>query len=197
MNIDFNHDYTHRTVWSPVSKTQIILCDTNAELNDHLIKLKNRYNGKYDKIPHYTISQTGLIYQHIPTDTSSKFMGYDEVDNQTLIITMENVGWLRYNLKMNQFFDWKGNEYYGDFIERNWRGKRFWATYKKEQIESLLELLNYLCKELNIEKNFTGNNVILGKARSHKGILCRGNYNKYYYDLNPAMDFDYIKNNLI
>jgi N-acetyl-anhydromuramyl-L-alanine amidase AmpD len=197
MDIDFSHDYTSRTTWSPAPKTQIILCNTNADLNDHLIKLKNRHNGKYNRIPHFTIANSGQIYQHASTDSTSKFIGFDEVDNQAIIITLENVGWLTYSLRINQFYDWKGNEYYDEHLERTWRGKKFWATYKKEQIESLLELLNYLCKECNIEKDFTGNNVTMSKARTHKGILCRSNYNKYYYDLSPAMDFEYIKNNLI
>lgn len=197
MDIDFNHDYTDRSAWSPAPKTQIILCNTGADLDDHLIKLKNRFNGKYNRIPHFTISETGKIHQHIPTDSYTKFIGFDEVDQQAIIVTLENPGWLSYNLKMNQFYDWKGNEYYGEHIERSWRNKRFWATYKKEQVESLSELLNYLCRECSIEKDFTGNNVTMAKARAHKGILCRSNYNKYYYDLSPAMDYEYIKNNLI
>lgn len=197
--IEFNntYDFDERGSWTPVPKKQIILCNTNCNLEHHLMKLKYRYNGKYNKIPHFTVSQSGEIFQHLSCDTHSNFFGYEEVDQQAIVITLENHGWLTHNLKMNQFYDWKGNEYDGDFVERNWRGKRFWATYKTEQLESLSVLLNYLCKEHSIEKEFTGNNVTMAKARTFNGILCRSNYNKYYYDLSPAMDFDYIKNSLI
>ena len=197
--IELNNDYdfSKKFLWKPCKKTQIILCHTAATLEHHLIKLSTRYEGNYTKIPHFTISGTGIIYQHLPPDTQSDYIGFEDIDEQAIIVCLENVGWLNYNLKMNQFYDWKGDEYYGEHIERTWRGKRFWAEYKKDQIESLLSLLNYLCKEYSIQKDFTGNNVSFVRAKQFNGILNRSNYNKYYHDLSPAMDFDYIKENLI
>lgn len=197
ININNEYDLTNRFIWQQCKKTQIILCNTSSTLEHHFIKLKSRNEGFYKKIPHFTISSTGVIYQHVPPDTQTDYIGYSDIDKQAIIVCLENVGWLDYNIKMNQFFDWKGDEYYGEYVERNWRGKRFWAEYKKEQINALLSLLNYLCIEYSIEKDFTGSNVTSPNPKHFKGILNRSNYNKYYRDLSPAMDFDYIKKNLI
>lgn len=195
LNNEYN--FSKKFLWKSCKKTQIILCHTAATLEHHLIKLSTRYEGNYTKSPHFTISGTGIIYQHLLPDTQSDYIGFEDIDEQAIIVCLENVGWLNYNLKMNQFYDWKGDEYHGDHVERNWRGKKFWAEYKKDQIGSLLSLLNYLCKEYVIQKDFTGNNVSFVGAKQFNGILNRSNYNKYYHDLSPAMDFDYIKENLI
>ena len=45
------------------NKTQIVLTHTGRPLNYYMNSLKKRYNGKYDKIPHYIISKDGKIFQ--------------------------------------------------------------------------------------------------------------------------------------
>jgi N-acetyl-anhydromuramyl-L-alanine amidase AmpD len=196
--IEFNVEHNYEKLFAEKhKKKQIILCNTASTLEDHLIKLANRYNGNYNKIPHFTISVDGTIYQHLNPEIVSNFMSYDNIDTLGIIITIENVGWLDYNLKNNEFSDWSGKIFHGDMIEKSWKNKRYWAPYKIEQILSLLYLLNYLCDRYSIEKQFTGNNVTINKPKSFKGIINRSNYNKNYYDLSPAMDFEYITNNLI
>ena len=195
---DVNVDYDFSKLFNDKhKKKQIILCNTSSSLEHHLVKLTTRYNGKYKKIPHYTISLDGTVYEHIPPEYVSNFISFDTIDEQAIIIVLENVGWLDYNLKQNEFFDWKGDPYLGQVFERTWKNKRFWSTYKSVQIESLVTLLNYLCDRCSIEKHFTGNNVTITKPKTFKGVLNRSNYNKNYYDLSPAMDFEYITNNLI
>jgi hypothetical protein len=53
-----------------------------------------------------------------------------------------------------------------------------------------LELIDYLCIELSVEKNFVGNNVFLDDAIKFKGVLTRSNFNKNYNDLTPAFNFE-------
>jgi hypothetical protein len=196
--IDLNRQYDYSNRFDiKHKKKQIILCNTTSYLEQHIIKLNTRYNGKYDRVPHYTISLDGTIYEHVQPEYVTKFITFDSVDNQAIIITLENVGWLNYTIKQTEFFDWTGEPYLGEVVNRIWKNKKFWAAYKKEQIVALSHLLNYLCNRCSIEKQFTGNNVTITKPRNFKGVLNRSNYNKNYYDLSPAMDFEYITNNLM
>jgi len=196
--IDLNKDYDFSERFGTThKKKQIILCNTTASLEHHFHKLLTQYNGKYDRVPHYTISLEGVIYQHVEPEYVTNFISFESVDNQAIIVSLENVGWLDYTIKQNEFFDWKGDPYLGSVVDRSWKNKKFWAAYEKEQIVVLSQLLNYLCNRCSIEKQFTGNNVTITKPRNFKGILNRSNYNKNYYDLSPAMDFEYITNNLI
>ena len=43
--------------------------------------------------------------------------------------------------------------------------------------------------EYNIIKDFIGNNIVINKPNTYRGVLNRSNYSKNYYDLSPAMDF--------
>jgi hypothetical protein len=56
----------------------------------------------------------------------------------------------------------------------------------------LAELIDYLCIEHNIIKDFIGNNIIVNKPNTHRGIMNRSNYTKNYHDLSPAADFKTI-----
>ena len=44
-------------------KTQIILCHTSREVGDYLTSLKFRYNGRYDKIPNFVLTNKGEVIQ--------------------------------------------------------------------------------------------------------------------------------------
>ena len=46
-------------------KKQIILTHTSRNVSDYILSLKNRYNGKYDKIPHFLIKKDGRVLQMI------------------------------------------------------------------------------------------------------------------------------------
>ena len=196
--INFNIDYDFSNLFDTKhKKKQIILCNTSSILEHHFIKLQSRFNGKYDRIPHYTISRKGDVYQHVNPELVTNFMSFEDSDNYSIIICLENIGWVEKDIKKNVFIDWKGDVYDDEITERSWKNKKHWATYTKPQIEVLLQLLNYLCDRYSIEKQFTGNNVTITRPKSFKGVLNRSNYNKNYYDLSPAMDFEYITNNLI
>ena len=86
--------------------------------------------------------------------------------------------------------------YTGNVIQKTWRNKKYWAEYTNEQISTLLELIDYLCIKHSIDKNFVGSNVFMDGAEKIKGILNRSNFNKNYYDLTPAFDFEKLTKEL-
>ena len=44
-------------------KKQIVLLHTSRKIIDYLNSIKNRHNGKYDKIPNFVIDKEGKILE--------------------------------------------------------------------------------------------------------------------------------------
>lgn len=189
INTDFviNDDLVFKT---RQNKKQIVLLNTGYPIDDFITKLKLRFNKKYNKIPAYTISRSGILYQHYNPKNYSPLFDKDDINKAVIPIAIENVGWLEYHKKTDAYLDWRGIKCNGAVIETNWRGKKLWADYTDEQVIVLSELINYLCIEYSIEKNFIGNNVLTHKPMNFKGILNRSNFSKNHYDLTPAFDFE-------
>jgi len=173
-----------------VKKKQIILLNTGCNFDDHITKITNRFNGKYTKLPTFTIDNSGNIFQHYDPLYYTDIIDNEDVNKQSIIIAVENVGWLNYDEKTNQYEDWSGAKYQSDILEKPWRLKKYWSTYTNEQYLALIELINYLCIEYSIDKKFVGSNIIINKPNKINGILTRSNFSKNHHDLTPAFDFE-------
>lgn len=173
-------------------KTKIILLNTGCSLSDHFTKLAIRYSESYNKIPTFTISLKGVIYQHFDINYHTRLLDQCNLDKQSITIALENVGWLNYNQEGDFYTDWCNHAYVGNVVKIRWKNKNYWAEYTEKQIIALIELIDYLCIESSINKNFIGSNVFMSDAVNFNGILNRSNLNKSYYDLTPAMDFNKI-----
>ena len=176
----------------PHKKDKIILSNTNAPLNDHFTKLETRLNGNFDRAPAFTISATGVIYQHFDPSHYSNFMWDEKIDQSSIVISLENVGFLIKNETDSSYYDWRGNQYNGRIFEKSWRNKRYWAKYTNKQLNALIDLIKYLCIEYDIEQNFMGHNVSAHKPETFKGVLNRSNFYSHRYDLTPAIDFEFL-----
>ena len=177
-------------------KTQIILCHTSRRLQDYFTSLKLRMGGKYKKSPHYLLSKTGKIIKNFPGHSSSEFFGDETIDKQSVVIMLENLGWLKLNPLSNQYTNWVGDIYSGEVYQKNWRDKKFWATYTHKQLEALGQLISELCEELNIEKVLVGHNVKVEGIKRFKGVCSRSNYTEHWTDLSPAFEFEMLKKQL-
>lgn len=186
----FDESLVHRTGYK---KKQIVLLNTNYPVDDFLTKISLRYNKKYTKIPAYTIDLEGNIFQHMNPEDSSQIFENSEQNKASIPIALENIGWLDFHEKTNTYTDWRGQPYFGDVIQKNWRGKKYWTPYSDTQIGALLDLLDYLCVEYSIEPMFIGHNVLIDNAKNFNGILNRSNFSKNHYDLTPAFDFNKLK----
>ena len=78
-------------------KKQIILTHTSRVVNDYISSLKYRYNGNNKKLPHYIIDRSGNIFNIIEPNTYSNFFDNNKLNKNGIIITLENLGWLRKN----------------------------------------------------------------------------------------------------
>lgn len=171
-------------------KKQIILCHTTREVGEYLTSLKFRYNGKYNKIPHFVVGKNGDVFQTLHEKSQSNFLGDESLDNKSVIISLENLGWLEKKPLNDVYINWIGSIYKGKVFEKKWRDYFFWEPYSKEQIEMLGLLCSELCEQLKIPKICVGHNTKIEGMGKFEGISCRSNFETRFTDLSPAFDFE-------
>lgn len=174
-------------------KKQIVLTHTSRNVTDYISSLKYRYNGKYDKIPHFIIQKDGRVFQMIDPSLYSKILDSEQQNKHSIVICLENLGWLKKNPLNPSYVNWIGDIYKEGIYERKWRGHFFWEPYTNEQMESLVELSLYLCEMFSIPASCIGHNVKLDGIEKFEGIVTRSNFTTDNTDLSPAFDFDYFK----
>jgi hypothetical protein len=164
---------------------------------NHVIGWKTRLNGNNKKTAAFTIDKSGVIHKHFEPSYLSKYFPKLEQNTKSIVILLENEGWLTRNLPDERFYDWKGNIYNGIVLGRNWKGHNKWAVYTQEQMDACVELVNDLCEEFFIPKIAMSHNTKLDDTSSFNGVLYKSNLNKHYFDVSPAWNCEEFKNKLI
>jgi len=177
-------------------KKQIILCHSFRNHDEYLNSLKYRLNGKYDKIPNYFVTKDGEILNLISDDSYSNFFFDSSINKNSVIICLENLGWLEKTPLGLSYSNWIGDIYSKSVFERKRRNKLFWEPYPKEQVDSLISLSKKLIKKFSIDNKFIGHNTKVEGIKLFNGIVCRSNYNNVFTDLSPSFDFEYFKKNI-
>lgn len=176
------------------TKKQIILCETKRSFRNYLYSLKYRYNGKNQYLPNYVISREGEVFEVIKPLFYSKYMNNNKIDKNSIIICLENLGWLEKKPLETSYLNWIGDIYKEEAFEKRWRDKIYWHPYnKEEQIKSLSELLKKLCKDHDIPLNCAETNVYLSEAQYFKGIISKSSFDLKYKDLNPSFNFKLLE----
>jgi len=175
------------------NKTQIILCHTSRPLSYFNNSLKYRLGGKYTRVPTYTVSKSGKVIQNFNPQYYSDFFGVNEVDKYSIIICLENLGWLKYNTLNNKYVNWIGDIYKGEVYQKRWRDKSFWSMYPDKQLRTCAKLIKELCSEHDIPLEMVGHNVKIDGVISFSGVTARSNYSEYWTDLSPSFDFKKLK----
>jgi len=176
-------------------KKQIVLGNTFNDDMKHLVGWNTRYNSKYKKTAAFTIAKNGEIYQHFDPKYYSSYFNTNEQNIKSILVLIENYGWLIKDNKKNTFNNWLGGEYTGnkDILEKKWRDYMYWEPYNNEQLESTIYLILKLCSEFNIPKIAIGHNTKIDDLYEFEGILYKSNIEKHYTDLNPNWKFDIFK----
>ena len=187
---------TKRVVGKTKTKTQIILCHTSRSANEYLISLKYRKNGKYDKVPNFLITKDGKVVDLIPSETYCNFFDNQDVNKNSIIISLENLGWLEKVQLTSHYNNWIGDIYKGVPYERKWRDYFLWDPYTSEQIQSLVTLCLQLCKKHKIPTECIGHNTKITNIEKLNGIVSRSNFDQVFTDVSPAFDFDKFTNML-
>lgn len=171
-------------------KQQIILAHTSRNLNSYLLSLKYRFNGKYKKIPNYVITKEGKVLQLLKPQEYCSYFNDNNIDKNSIIIVLDNLGWLEKEPLKEYYVNWIGDIYKGKVFEKKWRDYFFWEPYTQEQISSTVDLIKSLLKDLEIKNNIIGHNTKINGIEKYEGVVTRSNYNIEYTDLSPAFDFE-------
>jgi hypothetical protein len=89
-------------------KKQIILCHTSREVEEYLTSLNFRYNTHYDKIPNYIITKNGKVLQLMHDSCYSNIMYDANVNRNSIIVMLENLGWLEKKPLTEYHVNWIG-----------------------------------------------------------------------------------------
>jgi len=173
-------------------KSRIMLVNTFNTGMNHYVGWNTRLGGKYKSTTAYTVDKDGSVYEHFDPAYYGEILNR-KIDDTLIVISVVNLGFLTLDKETNEYVTWLGDIYNGEVVERRWRGHRFWEPYTEEQMESVVELLEYLCEEHTIGNNVVSHNTTIDAPNTFSGIMCRSNFDKHYSDLSPAWDFELLK----
>ncbi len=108
------------------NKKQIILIHSGRYSNEYLLSLKNRHNGNYNKTPNYFISRNGKILKLLEDKNYSKFFYKNEINKNSIIVCLENLGWLEKMSFNKGYNNWIGYIYNSNVFEKKWRDRFYW-----------------------------------------------------------------------
>jgi len=171
-------------------KKLVILCHTSREVGEYLASLMFRYNGSYDKIPNYVITRRGKIFQLLDDKSHSKYFSDENINRNSIIISLENLGWLEKKPLSNDYINWNGSIYNEQVYEKKWRDFFFWQPYTSSQIQVTAELCNQLMSAFQIERRCVGHNTKVEGIKNYEGVITRSNFDTIYTDLNPSFNFE-------
>ena len=182
------------SVGTQKEKKQIILCHTSREVQEYLASLQFRYNSKYDKIPNYVVTRDGKVLQLLDDTSYSNFFSDSQINKNSVIVCLENLGWLEKKPLTNYYINWKGSIYNQQVYEKKWRDFYFWHPYTDKQLETTAGLCKQIMKSLQIDKSCVGHNTKIEGIKKFEGISSRSNYDVIYTDLSPSFNFvNFIK----
>jgi N-acetyl-anhydromuramyl-L-alanine amidase AmpD len=152
--------------------------------------VKYRFNGKNQKIPNYLITREGKIIQLLENTESPKFFLDKKINQNSIIVCLENLGWLQKEPLNENYINWIGDIYKGNVFEKKWRDYFFWEPYSEIQIEATAFICKKLFEEISIKKQVVGHNTKINGAERTEGVLCRSNFSQDFTDVNPSFDFE-------
>lgn len=171
-------------------KHQIILCHTSREVGEYLTSLKFRYNGHFSRIPNYIITRKGEILELLNDTAYSNFFQSEKVNQRSVVICLENLGWLEKKPLSNYYINWFGSIYKEQVYEKKWRDYFFWQPYTEIQTTITAELCKVVMDNLQIKKRSIGYNTKIDGITEWEGIISRSNIDTRYTDLNPSFNFE-------
>ena len=177
-------------------KHQIILTHTSRNINDYLQSLKFRFNGSFKRIPNYIITREGKILQLLGNEEHSEYFKEPNINRNSIIVSLENLGWLQKEPLTDHYINWIGDIYKGNVFEKKWRDYFFWHPYTEEQIKGTSSLCEKLLKEMKIKSQIVEYNTKIAGIEKFIGVVSKSNFDTNYTDLSPAFNFNELLKNI-
>ena len=176
-------------------KHQIIISHSSRPIEEYLLSLKYRYNGKFPRVPNYVITRDGRVLELLSKTEHSNFFRESNINRNSIIIVLENLGWLQKEPLKDYYVNWNGDIYNGIVFEKKWRDYFFWQPYTTTQLSLTADLCNKLFKEMSIPNKVIGHNTRINGIEKFEGVITRSNFDINYTDVSPAFNFDeFLKN---
>ena len=177
-------------------KHQIILTHTSRNINDYLQSLKFRFNGGFKRIPNYIITREGKVIQLLGNTEHSEYFKDPNINRNSIIVSLENLGWLQKEPLTDHYINWIGDIYKGNVFEKKWRDYFFWQPYTEEQVKSTSSLCGKLLKDMKIKSQIVEHNTKIAGIEKYVGIVSKSNFDMSYTDLSPAFNFNELLKNI-
>lgn len=171
-------------------KNQIILTHSSRSVGDYLQSLKLRFNGKFKRIPNYIVTRDGQILQLLGNNEHSNYFTSPNINRNSIIVCLENLGWLEKEPLSNHYVNWIGDIYKGNVFEKKWRDYFFWEPYTEKQIDSTVSLCKILFNEFGIKNNVVGHNTRINGIEKFEGVVTKSNFDSNFTDVSPAFNFE-------
>ena len=171
-------------------KHQIILTHTSRNINDYLQSLKFRFNWGFKRIPNYIITREGKIIQLLGNTEHSEYFKDPNINRNSIIVSLENLGWLQKEPLTNHYINWIGDIYKGNVFEKKWRDYFFWQPYTESQIDNLGLLCKELFENVKIKQQVVEHNTKISGIEKYCGIVTKSNFGIDYTDVSPAFKFN-------
>jgi N-acetyl-anhydromuramyl-L-alanine amidase AmpD len=171
-------------------KYQIILTHTSRNINDYLQLLKYRNNGDFNRIPNYIVNREGKILQLLKNEEHSNYFLNSNINRNSIIISLENLGWLQKEPLTNHYVNWIGDIYKGNVFEKKWRDYYFWQPYTSIQLDSASKLCNELFENMSIKRQIVEHNTKITGIEKYCGVVTKSNFNVNFTDVSPAFNFE-------
>ena len=136
------------------------------------------------------MTRRGKILQLLPENSNSNFFTEDNINRNSVVVSLENLGWLEKKPLSNHYINWKGSIYMEQVYEKKWRDFFFWQPYTTSQVEATAQLCNQLLDSLQIEKRCIGHNTKVEGVSHFEGVVTRSNFDATFTDLNPSFNFE-------
>jgi N-acetyl-anhydromuramyl-L-alanine amidase AmpD len=176
-------------------KSQILLFDTYRRFENYTNKLIYRRNGNYSDTPHYIIDKLGHIYKIFDTKFYSDTFKDSKIDKKLVKIAIENLGWLNKNTITGVLNNWIGDPFRGDPFVKSWRNHFYWDKYTDAQMNSIAQLCDNICDNMNIPKKIVISQGVYSNVNKIEGVVCKSNFSDIYTDINPSFNFNiFFKN---
>jgi N-acetyl-anhydromuramyl-L-alanine amidase AmpD len=171
-------------------KNQIILTHTSRNSGEYLMMLKYRYNGKFRRVPNYIVTREGEILQLLENNEHSEYFSEPNINRNSIIISLENLGWLQKEPLSDYYINWIGDIYKGNVFEKKWRDYFFWQPYTDKQLESTASLCNHLFDKVSIKNQIIEHNTKIIGIEKYEGVVTKSNFDSQFTDVSPAFKFE-------
>ena len=161
-----------------------------SDLIEYMVSLNYRFLGKPPRLPHYLISREGRVIQTLDDKKDANYFDSVTLNYKSIIISLENLGWLEKVPLRKHHINWIGNIYKEKVVDKKWRENFFWQPYTDVQLEKTAELCKDLSKKHGIDLKFVGHNTKVRGIETFLGIITRSNFDVNATDLSPAFDFE-------